>query len=61
MSYKEPSSFVIAITMQSKNPYDNESATIQILMFFSTTSVGLTEDYYLTSKISGRKMHSHCT
>lgn len=61
MSYREPSLFVIAVMMQSKNPYDNESATIQILMFFSATSVGLIEDYYLASKISGRKMYSHCT
>lgn len=34
MCYKEPSLFVIAVMMQSKNPYDNESETTHILICF---------------------------
>lgn len=33
MSYKEPSLFVIAVMMQSKNPYDNEGEITQILIW----------------------------
>jgi len=62
MSYKEPSLLVIAVMMQSRNPYDNESEKTQILIcFFSRYISWANSRLLLLQQNFWKKMYSHCT